>query len=667
MSFLVPVLELFVAGSELRATAELAGAAITPDVVGELGRAAALVENPEFSLRLRWFSEELNQLLQAKDENGIQHLRTGLSQLFREMDADARSRLVGRLRGYVRGESVSQTLLEMMRRGNWRELGTFLSQQPAIVLREPVVLRSRFALALEQGDVEVAQRIVKEMESADPAHPAVWIGRAELALIREDTDEAQKITQEGERVAASHFPDDREIYDHLCSLEIRIHFARRDWDEANRRLQEWFKKGSEAALAERYFWRGRLCEQLFENDFHAATGWMEKAAALFPNRSDFLLGLAKSYFREGKESAASEVLKKIKSLDPLSPEIWQEIAGFSLELGDRLAAMDAFYKAASLLKPRTAALVPVGLGILLAYAWQDWERGTPFEIILREILRRQRGEEKDSPMVITLAMQNFYRAMEETDPKERKKFSEERLRFGSALFAYLYFVETFLGEVEMLRFGDRASRLGEEIFGREDFNAILGFLDNMRGLPSGAAPYLSGEVPNRWNDAVCSDVLAALQSLFRKADYLTGMRLVRGTLERFGLHINMNGSARATLERWLARFVFHWAFEGVEGGVAAVKEDEALYRRLTTDRGRLSYIEILVRQYDKNGFPRVGDRLLTLSDDSSWMHLLTLRYLQRSSEHGTFDDFILNLPQFRLALRRVQGERRRGSGNGGVN
>lgn len=664
MHFLGPVLELFVAGNFAQATQLVATGTVTTAVVGELEQAAAFVEDHELSSRLRGISDQLNTALQVGDEAALKLLRTGLSQLFKEMDADARRQLAERLRGFAaKGENVAQTLLEMMRKGRWRELGTFLSQQPSEALQEPAVLRSRFALKMEQGDSASALRITEEMWANDPVDPEVYLSRAEWALRWGDLRDAQKLANEAQRTAARRLPADKELYDRFCSVWVRIHLADKNWRRAEEQLLEWFDHGSDSALAERYYLRGRIRRESSRLDPHSATIWMEKAVELYPLRTDYLLGLAWAYFGEKKIPAARQVLQKLERLQPMNPHLWEEVADLRLEIGDTRSVLLAYQRSATLLKPRLEALIPAGLGIVLAYGYEDLEEGTAFEIFLREVVRYHNPQIQEGSVIFRWAIQNYYRAVEERQRAGREKFQEIPLRFGATLFAAAAFLDPILGE-ESQPFIDLGWKLGAKLFGEEVFDAVMEFLWDVKGLPSQAASYVhGGERPERWSEPEEANILAAIQLAFGEKRYLAGVQLVHDTLARFGISEKMKASSRAQLERWLRRLIFYWAFDGISVKPEELEEYVSVYRHWTSDAERLNYVRILVRRYDGMGLPQVGDRLLILNENSTWMHLLVHRYLDRHRQGEAFDDFILGLVSFRAALARVQGK----PGPGGAN
>lgn len=657
MQFLSHVLGLWVAGEAAQAANLVATAVVTPDVVNELGQAAAFAEDPGLSARLKDLSGQLQAAIQTQDTSTTNHLRTSLAQLFKEMDEDARRRLAQRLRGLAGDDSVSQTLLEMMGKGRWRELGTFLLQQSESALQEPAVMRARFALNMEQGDWKAAQKITEKMMEADPLHPEVYLCRAELALTQENLEEAQKMANEAQRVAARHFPGNAAIYDRLCSVWVRIHLAKKNWARAEDQLQEWFDRGSDASLAERYYLRGKIRENSSKLDPHSMTIWMGKAVELSPLRADYLLALARAYFGEKKNHAAREVLQKMERILPINPNLWQEAALLRMEMGEVRSALENCKQAADLLKPRVESLIPAGLGIVLAYAHEDWEAGAALEMFMLEIGLHYDPKIQDRPLILRWAIQNFDRAVEERKRSGKAKFPEVVFRFGAALFAASAFLDPFLDKEDPL-FIDLAWKLGAKIFTDKQMDPVMDFLLTLKGLPSQAASYVhDGVRPESWNESEEATVLAAIQLAFKEARYWEGLQLVRDVLIRFGLDEKMKGSSRAHLERWRSRLIFYWAFEGTAIAAKELEDCFTIYRQWTNARERLNYIRILIRRYDAMQFLQAGDRLLTLSEDPEWMYLLAHRFLEHQAAGGDFDSKIVSLPVFRAALVHIQGSR----------
>lgn len=457
MSLIPEVLGLFETGQAAQAVALVNGATVTPEIVSELYEAADHLEEERLAARLRNLSDQLQEGFQARpEETDVRQLQTNLAALFRDMDSEARRRLASRLKRTENNAMIRQTLAEMMREGRWREMGTFLSQQTDNALQEPIFLRARFGLSLEQGDLQAAREFADAMIESAPQDPEGYLCRAEWALAGGDWVEVRKMSDRAQALAEPHFDTRLSLREKFFSLWVRMNLAENHFLEAERDLQQWFDEGSKETLAERHYLRGLIEVKKREGKSVAAFPSrvfedLQEACRLSPQRADYPIALAKAGILASAVLLPAGELHKVRKLDPVNPNIWREMAYLELRLNFWKSAADDFEKAARLLNRRVEALIPAGLGLIVAYAQDDLECATALEMFLRDVAGDYDPSFQKRPLILPLAIQNFHAVWNQW-ASARKPNISEKIIFKDTLTNFPAFFQQSIGQFRVREF-----------------------------------------------------------------------------------------------------------------------------------------------------------------------------------------------------------------------
>lgn len=620
----------------------LTGSALAVEALRSMSSALALANHlqvaadqvPEDPVTARFLSttaESIYMAAQAGQPTSLRDLEGPLSNHLKAMDEATKNRLIARLRSVASYEGIRQTLTTMTREGRWREVGTLLSEQPAEVLREFSFMPIRFSLALEEANFRAAEEILNEMNAIQPQHPRTYLYGAELELAQGDIESADELYDSAWDQAGQHqeFRRSLSLFEQFCSVCIRIFLAQGNLNGAQSQMDEWLMKNTPETLADRYYLQGLIYEKRLPRGSRSAIPSMEEAVKIFPQRTDFQMALARLHFRKKESDQAKTVLETLRKLDPLNPNIWVEIASLYMEMHDTQSAAHAYFKAATLLNPNEKRFSFAGLAFILAHAVNDVDLVISCENFLRDMAFSQNLDgtgSKPTPAALTI-LPKLKAAQEMRGRLESAEFSDEALRFGTALEVVLDFNQSFLKE-NVNRFDELAWGVGGRFFTHRHFDAVMTFLLDLKNTPSKAQLYARGEaLPKSWSLEEPAIVLEALRIANREKNYEVGTRLARTMLHRFGM--KMFPKTLQEMNRWLIHFVFHWAFEGVPIEAQELKSLLKDYLSSTLDREQLNYVEIFARRYKH--WPQVADRLLTLRDTDAWRSARSVRDAQQAN------------------------------------
>lgn len=517
----------------------------------------------------------------------------------------------------------------------WVDAGTLLTQLPAPLDDHPDVERIRVRLALEGRDLPAAAKGLERILRGFPENNEDHFLEAEFFLRRGETGEAQKIldalSQEGET-------------DRLHLLRVRCFLASGNvegaWDSLLRVRNP---------SPHFHFLKGLILE-MDPRDFSSlAVAAVRRAVSEAGHESAYYhVSLARLYERMQDNARAREELSRAEGLAPINPDLWEEMGTLHLVLGEESAAADAYMRGALTLvvSSQEEALAHAGLSFIAAFIAGDRSRMKELEGLIDVFLYH--APDRTAPDYFLL------REAARVLGSNREDFPASAYLFGAALFVVAEKIDNVLGPQVSDPFCDKAFEVGGAVFGEARFRAVMDDW-NLRGgdFLKALQMLAPGAEPDRWNPALGGEIEELAEWGIRHGHSADSARLLRHVIDRLGPQ--MSPKELFWARRLLARTTFFWAFGGVltPGEIGGYLGP---YFQVLADKadGEWLFIKSLAAQFDDQGLPAVGDRLLTLERRPVWMRHLAQRFVRALAMGRDFDPDILAIPEFQTALAEIQ-------------